>query len=107
MTCGPRSFNKELNTRDRVTQMEELLERARAYLSDLEAARNAALALIEQKTGEAKLIKARQEGCQTPLELLTGKISAGHPAWRQDRTLSADHTGHGNRASDLQETPPR
>jgi hypothetical protein len=87
--------------------MEELLERARAYLSDLEAARNAALALIEQKAEEAKLIKARQEGFQTALELLNVKISAGNPAWRQDRKLFADPSGHGERASDLQETHPR
>ena len=42
--------------------MEELLERARAYLAHLEAERKAALALSEQKAEEAKLIKARQEG---------------------------------------------
>ena len=42
--------------------MKELLERARAYLAGLEADRQTALALSEQKAEEAKLIKARQEG---------------------------------------------
>jgi hypothetical protein len=42
--------------------MEQLLERARAYLDTLEADRQAALTLSEQKAEEAKLIKARQEG---------------------------------------------
>ena len=37
--------------------MKELIERARAYLACLEAEREAALALSEQKAEEAKLIK--------------------------------------------------
>ena len=57
--------------------MEELLERARSYLANLEADRRAALALSEQKAEEAKLIKARQEGFQAAMELLAGEISAG------------------------------
>ncbi len=52
--------------------MDALLERARAYLASLEAERVAALALSEQQAEEAKLIKARQEGFQTALELLGG-----------------------------------
>ena len=83
------------------------LEQALAYLETLEADRRAALALSEKKAEEAKLIKARQEGFQTALELLNVKISAGNPAWRQDRTLSADHSGQRERASDLRETRPR
>ena len=83
--------------------MEELLERARAYLSELEADRSAALALSEQKAEEAKLIKARQEGFQTALELLSGETSAGNPASGEDSELYADRRGRGERASDLQE----
>ena len=87
--------------------MEELLERARAYLSDLEADGNAALALSEQKAQEAKLIKARQEGFQTALELLSGETSAGNPASGEDSELYADRRGDGERASDLQELSRR
>ena len=83
--------------------MEELLERARAYLSELEADRNAALALSKQKAEEAKLIKARQEGFQTALGLLSGETSAGNPASGEDSELHADRSGRGERASDLQE----
>ena len=49
--------------------MEELLERARTYLDSLEADRQAALSLSEQKAEEAKLIKARQEGFRKALEI--------------------------------------
>ena len=83
--------------------MEELLERARAYLSDLEADRNAALALSEQKAEEAKLIKARQEGFQTALELLSVKISIDNSGSGENRKLTADRRDRGERASDLQE----
>jgi hypothetical protein len=57
--------------------MEELLKRAHSYLAGLEADRQAALALSEQKAEEAKLIKARQEGFQAAMEILAGEISAG------------------------------
>src|SRR5580700_10704609 len=60
-------------------QMKKLLERARAYLAGLEADRQTALALSEQKAEEAKLIKARQEGFQAALALL-GETSAGNDA---------------------------
>ena len=56
--------------------MEDLLERARACLSAMEADRQAALALSEQKAEEAKLIKARQEGFQAAIEILRGQTSA-------------------------------
>src|SRR5258705_13012999 len=59
--------------------MEEQLKRARAYLSDLEADRQAALALSEQKAEEAKLIKARQEGFQAAIAMLDGEIPVGNP----------------------------
>jgi hypothetical protein len=87
--------------------MEELLERARVYLSDLEVDRKAALALSEQMAEEAKLIKARQEGFQAALELLGGETSAGNPASGEDRELSVDHRGRGERACELQETRQR
>ena len=57
--------------------MEQLLERARAYLDTLEADRQAALTFSEQKAEEAKLIKARQEGFQAAIEMLGGKFVAG------------------------------
>src|ERR1700747_63511 len=53
------------------------MAKALAYLDELEADRQAALALSEQKAGEAKLIKARQEGFQAAMEILGSKISAG------------------------------
>ena len=58
-------------------QMEQLLERARAYLDALEADRQMALALSEQKAEEAKLIKARQEGFRAAIEMLGGEIATG------------------------------
>jgi len=57
--------------------MEQLLERARAYLDTLEADRQAALTLSEQKAEEAKLIKARQEGFRAAIEILGGEIATG------------------------------
>jgi hypothetical protein len=56
--------------------MEDRLERARAYLDVMEADRQAALALSEQKAEEAKLIKARQEGFQAAMEMLRGPTPA-------------------------------
>jgi hypothetical protein len=58
--------------------MEQLLERARAYLDTLEADRQAELTLSEQKAEEAKLIKARQDGFRAAIEMLGGKIAAGN-----------------------------
>ena len=86
--------------------MEELLERARAYLASLEADRQAALALSEQKTEEAKLIKARQEGFQAAMELLGCEIPAGTTTSGTERELSANRSDHGERASGP-EKPPR
>ena len=87
--------------------MEELLERARAYLASLEADRQAALALSEQKTEEAKLIKARQEGFQAAMELLGCEIPAGTTASGTERELSANRSDHGERASGPEESPRR
>jgi hypothetical protein len=58
--------------------MDQLLEKARAYLDDLEANRRAALTLSEQKAEEAKLIQARQEGFQAAIEMLGSQIAAGN-----------------------------
>jgi hypothetical protein len=85
--------------------MQKLLERARAYLAGLEADRQAALALSEQKAEEAKLIKARQEGFQAAMELLGCEIPAG-AATGTERELSANRSDHGERASGP-EKPPR
>jgi hypothetical protein len=48
---------------------------ATAYLEKLEADRRAAVAIAEEKTEEAKLITARQEGFRAAMEILAGKIS--------------------------------
>jgi hypothetical protein len=53
------------------------IEKALAYLETLEADRQMALALSEQKAEEARLIKARQEGFQAAMEMLGLAISAG------------------------------
>ena len=87
--------------------MEEPLERARAYLAGLEADRQAALVLSEQKAEEAKLIKARQEGFQAAIELLGREIPAGAAASGTERDLSADRSDHGERASGPKEPPRR
>jgi DNA-binding transcriptional ArsR family regulator len=54
------------------------LEKALAYLDALEADRQAALALSEQKAEEAKLIKARQEGFQAAMDILGGEFPVGN-----------------------------
>jgi hypothetical protein len=54
--------------------MEDLLERARAYLDAMEADRQAALALSKQKAKEARLIEARQEGFRVAMRILGGEI---------------------------------
>jgi hypothetical protein len=85
--------------------MKELLERARAYLAGLEADRQTALALSEQKAAEAKLIKARLEGFQAALDLFGGKASAGTAASGKDGELCADRSGRNERADQV--TEPR
>jgi hypothetical protein len=55
------------------------VEEALAYLDALEAARNAALAVSEEKAEEAKLIKARQEGFRAAMGILGGELSVRHP----------------------------
>src|SRR5215471_6939461 len=52
------------------------LDKALTYLDALEADRQAALALSEQKAEEAKLIKARQEGFRAAMKILGADISA-------------------------------
>jgi hypothetical protein len=46
------------------------MEKAAAYLQELEADRLAAIAVSEEKSEEAKLIKARQEGFRQAMEML-------------------------------------
>jgi hypothetical protein len=58
-----------------VISMPGIPETVRAYLDSLEAARQGALALSEQKAEEAKLIKARQEGFLAAVEILGGKYT--------------------------------
>jgi hypothetical protein len=65
-------------TRNGAILMTALPERARAYLDALEAERQAALTLSQQKAEEAKLIKARQEGFQAAIKMLDAEVAAGH-----------------------------
>src|SRR6266478_2157856 len=53
------------------------MEKAAAYLQELEADRLAAIAVSEEKAEEAKLIKARQEGFRQAMEMLGVKSSPG------------------------------
>ena len=48
---------------------------ATAYLEKLEVDRRAAIAIAEEKAGEAKLITARQEGFRTAMKILAGGVS--------------------------------
>jgi hypothetical protein len=50
--------------------MPTTLEKAHAYLDALEADRQAALALSQQKAEEAKLIQAQQEGFRAAMKML-------------------------------------
>jgi hypothetical protein len=54
------------------------VEKVLAYLDALEADRKAALALSEQKAEEARLIKARQEGLRSAMEILCGELFVQH-----------------------------
>ena len=51
------------------------IEEATAYLDKMEADRLAAIAIVEAKAEEVKLITARQEGFRTAMEILAGAIS--------------------------------
>ena len=53
------------------------MEKAAAYLQELEAYRLAAIAVSEEKAEEAKLIKARQEGFRQAMEMLGVEPSPG------------------------------
>ena len=65
--------------------MGQLLERARAYMDALEAERQMALTLSEQKAEEAKLIRARQEGFQAAIEMLSSEIVGGNTGTHPQR----------------------
>ena len=54
-------------------------EKALAYLDALEADRETALALSEQKAAEAKLIEARQEGFRAAMKMLGEDIYVATP----------------------------
>jgi DNA-binding IclR family transcriptional regulator len=54
-------------------------EEALAYLNVLEADRQTALALSEQKAAEAKLIEARQEGFRAAMKMLGEDICVATP----------------------------
>jgi hypothetical protein len=59
------------------------IEKAVAYLEQLEADRRAAIAISEQKAEEAKLIRARQEGFQAAMEIFAGAITTTSKAEQQ------------------------
>jgi hypothetical protein len=59
---------------------------ASTYLDKLEAERQAAIAISEQKAEEAKLIKARLEGFRAAVELLTGATSANSCELQSDKS---------------------
>jgi hypothetical protein len=66
--------------------------KATAYLEELEANRQAAIAVSEQKAEEAKLIAAQQAGFQAAMEIFAGAISvrgcelqSGKPRRRRPR----------------------
>ena len=56
--------------------MVDPIEKASAYLDTLEADRQAAIAISEQKAEEAKLIRARQEGFRAAMEILSSTTTS-------------------------------
>jgi hypothetical protein len=58
---------------------------ATAYFEKLEADRQTAIMISEQKAEEAKLIKAQQEGFQAAMKILAGAIPASSCEARSDR----------------------
>ena len=76
--------------------MVSLIPEVTAYLERLEADRKAAIALSEQKAEEAKLIRARQEGFQAAMEILTGTTcikSCASAISINDGELQSDKSG--------------
>ena len=69
------------------------VQEALAYLDAREADRKAALALSEQKAEEAKLIRARQEGFQTAMEILGSGISVRQPTSDPEVEEPVRHAG--------------
>jgi hypothetical protein len=54
--------------------MSNLMEKAAAYLSKLEADRTAAMELSKQKELEAMLLKAREEGFREAMEIFSSSV---------------------------------
>ena len=54
--------------------MSNLMEKAAAYLSKLEADRMAAMALSKQKELEAMLLKAREEGFREAMDIFSSNV---------------------------------
>jgi DNA repair exonuclease SbcCD ATPase subunit len=69
--------------------MTKLLDRARAYLDALEADRQSALALSEEKAEEAKRLQARLEGFQMALKMFGGGMPEGGIGVADDREAPA------------------
>src|SRR5262245_16965478 len=69
---------------------------ATAYLERLEADRRAAIAISEQKSGEAKLLAARLEGFRAAMEILAATVTddckpqSGEPGRRRERRNSPE-----------------
>src|SRR5215469_11429526 len=84
------------------------VEKALAYLDGLEAERREALALSEQKTEEAKLIKARQEGFRAALEMLGREATTGDAGSEfKSGQLRCQEATVGNTGSEFKETRRR
>ena len=87
------------------------VEKALAYLEGLEAERQAALALSEQKAEEAKLIKARQEGFRAALEMLGREATVGNAGseFKSGRSgqLDCQEVTVGNTGSEFKEARRR
>ena len=78
-----------------VRLMTSPIAEATAYLDKLEADRQAAIAMSDQKAEEAKLITARQEGFQAAMKILVGAISVN------SCELQPIESGHRRRRRDI------
>ena len=80
--------------------MSNLMEKAAAYLSKLEADRMAAMELSKQKELEAMLLKAREEGFREAMEIFSSNVidKISH-----DRLKEETDEGHKRRRRDIRQ----
>jgi hypothetical protein len=67
--------------------MQTATAKATAYLDKLEADRQAAIAMSEQKAEEAKLIEARQEGFRAAMEILVDATAVSSRELQPDEAV--------------------